>query len=136
MTNPVVRLSLLGVLLAAIATPALAHRGNLVLSTQKPTTLSISAAALPGFIADGNPIPWPDSKTPNKPPAKAADPTKLIADELPIPWPNIQTPETDGTGRDLKRQLRRNLPRTIGGGAVVSLCFSPASALWRTFLRR
>ena len=59
MTRSVVRLTLFGVLLVAIATPALAHHGNPVLWPKTPTKPPATGTGLPTLIADGNPIPWP-----------------------------------------------------------------------------
>ena len=91
MTKSVVRLTLVGVLLVAIATPALDHHGNRVLWPQTPTKSPAKAADLPTLMADGpDPIPWPRKST--KPPAKAADLPTLTADGPdPIPWPTPTT---------------------------------------------
>jgi hypothetical protein len=70
MTKSFVRLSLLGVLLVAIATPALAHRGNPVQASKVATRLAVVAAA-PTLLADGSPIPWPKPTTTTEPPANA-----------------------------------------------------------------
>ena len=68
MTKSVVRLTIFGVLLVAIATPALAHHGNPILWPQPPTKPPATAADSPTLMADGpDPIPWP--QPPTKPPA-------------------------------------------------------------------
>ncbi len=69
MTKSVLRLSLIGMLLGTIVTPALAHYGNPVVGPKAPTKPAIKAEGLPTLVADG-PIPWP--KTPTKPPAARA----------------------------------------------------------------
>jgi len=61
MKHSVVRLHLIGVLLAGLASPA---------------------------FADGNPIPWP-KKLREPGPAVTVDSPKLVADGLPIPWPKL-----------------------------------------------
>ncbi len=92
MTKSVVRLTLFGVLLVAIATPALAHHGNPVLWPQTPTKPPATAVGLPTLMADGPyPIPWP--QTPTKPPATGVGLPTLMADgPYPIPWPTTTTP--------------------------------------------
>ncbi len=86
MTKFVVRLSLVGLLLGAIVSPALAHSGNSAPQSQAATKPVIQAADLPALVADSNPIPWPP-QNPGKPPVKAADLPALVADSNPIPWP-------------------------------------------------
>lgn len=70
MTKPVVSLSLVGLLLGALAVPA---------------------------VADGNPIPWP--KTPTKPPSKAVNSQTFLADGNPIPWPKTPTKPPNNVGK-------------------------------------
>ncbi len=90
MTKSLVRLSLLGVLLIAIATPALAHRGNAAQATNAAAGIVIDAAP-PTLMADGSPIPWPKTDTTSKSPAVAAGLPSLVADSSPIPWPKPTT---------------------------------------------
>ncbi len=89
MTKSLARLSLLGLLLVAIATPALAHRGNAVQSSTAATKTVIDAAA-PTLMTDSSPIPWPTPNT-TKPPANAAGLPTVVADSSPIPWPTPTT---------------------------------------------
>ncbi len=70
MTKSVVRLSLLAVLLVAIATPALAHRGIAVQVTNAAVRMVVDAAP-PTLIADQMPIPWPKPTTTTNPPANS-----------------------------------------------------------------
>jgi hypothetical protein len=90
MTKSVVRLSLLGVLLVAITTPAVAHRGSAAQATNAATRIVIEAAA-PTLLADGSPIPWPKPTTTTEPPASAMSLPTIVADQMPIPWPKPTT---------------------------------------------
>jgi len=103
MTKSLVRLSLLGVLLVAIAAPMLMAQGPYPIPwpctngypCPKTTTATpappANAAGLPTLMADGIPIPWPKPTTTTEPPANAAGLPTLMADGIPIPWPRPTT---------------------------------------------
>jgi hypothetical protein len=91
MTKSLVRLSLLGVLLVAIAIPALAHRGSVAQATNAAVKM-VAVADAPTLVADSSPIPWPKPTTTTKPPANAVGLPTLLADGFPIPWPKPTTP--------------------------------------------
>jgi len=93
MTKSLARLSLLGTLLIAIATPALAHRANPVQSSKAAVKMVVDAAA-PTLVADQMPIPWPKPTTTTEPPAGAISLPPIVADQMPIPWPKPTTTTT------------------------------------------
>ena len=92
MTKSLVRLSLLGVLLVAIATPALAHRANPA-QASNATLKMVAGAAAPTLVADESPIPWPCGQfaPPSPPDTKSWIAPTLTADSSPIPWPKPTT---------------------------------------------
>jgi len=91
MKHSVVRLHLIGVLLAGLASPAFAD-GNPI---PWPKKLREPGPAVtvdsPKLVADGNPIPWPKKLREPGPTVTLGSP-RLVADGNPIPWPKKLRP--------------------------------------------
>jgi hypothetical protein len=88
MTKRVVNLCLIALLLGALAAPAVAD-GNPIPWPKTRTKPAFKAVNSLKLLADGNPIPWP--KTSTKPTNNAASSRVLLADGNPIPWPSKPT---------------------------------------------
>jgi hypothetical protein len=93
MKNSVVRFWLAGLLLASLASPALADGSPVPWSNKASSPVlqlgdSFGSAVpkTPALVVDGLPVPWPK---------KAINTPALRADGLPVPWPKkiiVQSP--------------------------------------------
>jgi len=94
MTKSVVRFSLIAMLLVAVTTLVTEHRGfwygsALITAAGASATYWPPASGLRSpLVADGSPIPWPESTS--RPSPKAADSPRMMADGSPIPWPDLE----------------------------------------------